>query len=107
MSLLATLVFSNNGRQSVKLNNHRTGQANKFTYIAYGNFGSGSVAVELSPDAGTTWVANIDAGSGVSFSAADSRAVEVNSDGQEPVELGFNLSGATSPDLTIKVYDNR
>jgi hypothetical protein len=63
--------------------------------------------VQLSPDSGGTWVDNIDNGAAVTFTAADARAIEANSDSRVPVLLGFNLTGATSPDITIKVYDNQ
>ena len=107
MALLATLTLTANGRESLRLYNHPTGQANRVSYIASGTFDSGTVSVQLSPDAGSTWVDNIDNGSPVAFTAADARAIEANSDSNAPVVLGFNLTGATSPSITIKVYDNR
>ena len=107
MSLIETLNFTTNERQFVKLKNHPTGQTNRVTYHAYGTFDSGTVAVQVSPDGGTTWIDNIDAGSALTFSAAESRSIESNSDEQNPVYLGFNLTGATSPDLNITVYDNK
>jgi hypothetical protein len=39
MSLLATLELTNNGRETIPLYNHRTGQTNRFTYIVSGTFG--------------------------------------------------------------------
>lgn len=78
------------------------------TVFVYGTFGSGTATVQVSPDAGTTWIdVEDDGGSVVSFTADGARNVRLASDAGEPVLISVDLSGATSPDLTVDIFQVR
>lgn len=106
MALVATLNITADGRVSTKLKNGRAGHTNQYTYIAVGTFGSGTVTVQVSPD-GTNWVSNIDNGSTLTFTEADSNRIIAGSDEDQPVFLGFSMANSTNPNVTIYVYNNR
>lgn len=66
---------------------------------AWGTFGGGTVALQMSPDNGTTWI-NVDR-SGDSF-------VTFTAPGNGGFQLGlcllrFNLAGATSPNAWVSL----
>lgn len=106
MALINTLTLTNNGTVSMKCKNNRVGVPNTYTCIVYGTFGSGTVTVKVSAD-GSTYVNMIDDGSTVTFTEGAGENFQVNSDEMNPVYLGFTLAGATSPNITIKIYDNK
>ncbi len=101
MALLTTLTLSANGTVNFKAKNKRTGQNNRYTYIATGTFGSGTIAVNVSPD-GSTYAPY----AGATFTSAASGNIELNSDEINPSYGAFILTGATSPSITIRIYDN-
>lgn len=69
----------------------------RINVAAFGDFGSGSLAVELSYDGGVSWFAATgEGGTSISFTNGDSVLIEVGE-----ASVRFNLSGATSPSLTI------
>jgi hypothetical protein len=110
MSLLTTLTIDANETALVKLKNHNDGKPNRFSFIAYGgggnDFGSGTVAVNVSPDS-TIMIPATESGTAITFTENTARNIEVNSDENEPVYLAFVMTGSTSPTVLIKVYDNR
>ena len=106
MSLLTTLKIEGNGRETVLLKNHRTGQQNQLTFIAVGDFSGGEVAVQISPN-GTDWVDNVRGGLPVTFTEGVADNILSNSDEIYPVSVGFNMTGAGTPDLEIFIYDNK
>lgn len=72
-------------------------QGGEGTLIAYGTFGSGTVALQFSPDNGNTW---IDAG--VSLTADGHGAFDLPAG----VSLRANLSGASSPSVNVSIREN-
>ena len=67
MAKIDELFITGNERVFVNLKNKRTGQPNQVRYIAYGDFGGGTITVDLSPDGGITEVTNINNGESVTF----------------------------------------
>lgn len=66
---------------------------------AWGNFGGGTVSLQMSPDNGTTWI-NVDR-SGDTY-------VTYTANGQGDFQLGlcllrFNLAGATTPNIWVSL----
>lgn len=106
MALIETLTLSANGRVFIKAKNARDGQTARYSFLADGDFGSGTIAVQVSGD-GTTWISDINDAGGLTFSADKAGNVDVESAENTPVHIGFNLTGATAPDITIRVYNNK
>lgn len=78
-------------------------------FFAYGTFGGGTVAWQWSPDGGTTKLAMNDFnGNAVVSTANDSffADMETGDKNNDKVNLYATLTGATSPSLTVGVYDN-
>lgn len=105
MALISSLTIDTDKRVSLKCKNRRNGKSNVYTAVLHGDFGGGTVTAQISFD-GTNWVNITENGSNVTFSSDGAKNFEINSDDREPVRLGLNMSGSTSPDLTIKVYSN-
>jgi len=106
MSLIATLTLAANGTVSVKCKNNRNGIEPSYMAIVYGTFGSGTITAKVSAD-NVTFVDLINNGSDVSSTAGFAEKFFINSDELNPVYLGFTLTGATAPSITIKVYDSK
>lgn len=106
MALCFDTNITADGNADITLKNKRTGQSNRFTIYVYGDFGAGTLGVQLSPDQGTTFISNINDGAALEFTADQVENINVNSDEANPVILRFALSGSTNPDLNIKVYNN-
>ena len=66
------------------------------TVVAWGSdFGSGTIKLQMSPDAGTTWI-----DTGISFTANGVERFAL-----EPgVDLRFDLSGSTSPTVSAQLF---
>lgn len=67
------------------------------TIAAWGNFGAGTLAVKMSPDAGTTW---IDFPTPISLTAAGTRQVFI----PQGVFIRGELTGATAAAFFCTVY---
>ena len=81
------------------------------TIVVTGTFGSGTIALKLSVDGGTTKVSLKDQnGDAIAITANDAVQIPVMGFGAEldgaPL-LYASLSGATNPSLTVTVLDNR
>ncbi|MGY4469361.1 hypothetical protein ACVWWK_005070 [Bradyrhizobium sp. LB9.1b] len=65
----------------------------------WGNFGGGTVTLQMSPDSGTTWI-NVDRGgdSFVTFTAPGTACFELGL-----CLLRFNLTGATTPSVWVSL----
>jgi hypothetical protein len=70
--------------------------------FAYGTFGGGTVALEASPDGGTTWVTVQDvAGAAVSFTANGNKNVSLG----PGLKLRGNLSGGAGPySVNLRIF---
>jgi hypothetical protein len=77
----------------------------RYTAFVTGTFGGGTATPQLSPDGGTTWVTIQDAAGDVTFTENGAFNFEVFSDPIQPIEFSVNLTGATSPNITIVVTD--
>ncbi len=79
------------------------------TFNIFGTFGSGTVALNMSTDGGTTKVA-IKKADGTSYTttAADNFQVELGcgSGNSDDIILYATLSGSTNPSITITAHDN-
>lgn len=75
------------------------------TLFVTGDFGSGTVTLQASPDNGTTWVGVPDAaGNTVSFTANGIINFELFSNPENPVMLRYNLAGSSSPAITCTLF---
>lgn len=78
-----------------------------YTIWVYGTFSSGTVALQGSPDSGTTFIGLTDnTNTAVTFTANGSRNLSLCNDPGVPIKLRFALTGAGSPSLTYKIYDD-
>lgn len=102
-----TRTLTADGRATFNAQNIRGNSPNRYSYGGQGDFGGGTVTIELSYDGGTTWVDVIDNGSAVTFTADRSDNIDVNSDPLNPTIIGFSLAGSTDPNLLITLMDNR
>lgn len=67
--------------------------------VVWGNFGGGTVALQMSPDVGTTWINVDDSGDTyVTFTADGTGGFE-----EGLCLLRFSLSGATSPSVWVSL----
>lgn len=107
MALLDTLTIDGNETVFVKCKNARNGRTQSYTAVLYGDFGSGTVTAQVSADGGSTYVNIQESGSDVTFTANGAKEFVINSDEMNPVYLAFTMSGSSSPDLVIRVYDGR
>lgn len=81
---------------------------NVFTLYAIGTWGSGTLVLDSSPDAGTTYVdVNDSSGTQVSFTADGQVNFELQTSNSDPVILKATLSGSSSPDLDVILFDSR
>lgn len=94
---------------------HRNKETNMYeaTIFAYGsggsNFDGGTVTIQASPDQGTTKVTLKDiAGTVVSITANDVYNVKLGGGNrnQDFIELYATMIGATTPNVTVDVFDN-
>lgn len=75
----------------------------------YGTFGSGTATLKASPDAGTTKITLKDSlGNNIATTAAAVYLVELGGTDKNAFSQGLylTLSGATNPNLTVRVFDN-
>lgn len=78
-------------------------------FLVYGTFGSGTVALKLSPDGGTTKISLKDSAGAIAITSNDVVDMPISgySDkNNESLTIYASLSGATSPSITIEVWDN-
>lgn len=82
----------------------------KYTIMAYGTFGSGTLTWYVSPDQGATVIAMTDltdtALSMTSNKMFDGELGGVSSKNSDVLSIYVQLSGSTSPSITAAVYDN-
>ena len=81
------------------------------TAYIYGTFGSGTVVIQGSPDAGVTkFTLDDDSGTAMSTTAAAAFNFDhngnANINGESP-KLYATISGSTAATVTVTVYDNR
>lgn len=105
MALIETLNITGNDRVFVKCKNKRNGTPETYTVLVDGSFGSGTITAQVSAD-GSNWLDITETGSPVTFAADGVKNFELYSDENNPIRLGFNMSGSTSPDVNISVYSN-
>lgn len=79
--------------------------------FAYGVFGSGTVAMKMSPDGGTTKIAMKDfngtAITGTSAYAFNTQPLGNGSHLGDFITIYASLSGSTNPSITVDLFDNR
>lgn len=97
--------ITGNERVTFELRPSRLGGLSNYTVSVSGTFGSGTVAFQMSPDGGTTWIALSDASGAVTLTTDDVKQIQLESDSKTPAQLGFNMTGATSPDVDVIVYN--
>ena len=84
-----------------------SGAATKKTLFVGDTFGGGTATLQISNDGGTTYGNFFDeSGAAVTFTnAKGGTTLDIPSDDRNPVLVAVNLAGATSPNLTLTVYD--
>lgn len=87
----------------------RGGGAVLQTVVVQGSsFGGGTATLQITADEGTTWIdVTDDTGTAVTFTANGARNTTIASDAENPLELSINLAGATSPNISLIVYQVR
>jgi hypothetical protein len=78
--------------------------------MAYGNFGSGTLTLAVSPDGGTTFLPLKDkTGAAISLTSNGYANIEIcgfTNNNTHPLQVHAVLTGATSPNLNIASFDN-
>lgn len=104
-------ITADGNTSGASINNPNNG-ANIFQVIyASGDFGSGTLTVQISNDGGTTWYAATDSTGSVTLT--DDGAVRTFLLGSNDpvsstqVKIRLNLSGATNPDIDYIIADAR
>ena len=110
--MLHTVAFTANNQSSRLFDVIRRHDASHFiaTIMAYGTWGSGTLSFYLSPDGGTTKIPMQDfSGAQQTLTADGSFNPNLgNSSGNNDVlSVWATLTGATTPSITVKTYDNR
>lgn len=106
-----TVTISGNGDTQI-CNIKRPSGADNWvgTVFIYGTFGSGTITLQLSPNAGTTKITAKDSsGTAVTATANDIRVIPVSGTGSsnsENISIWVNMAGSTSPSVTVEVWDN-
>jgi carbon monoxide dehydrogenase subunit G len=108
MGRILDTTVSADGDTDITWTSTRNEAPNRATIYVFGgggnDFGSGTVAVQVSPDGGTTFMDVKDqAGVSVTFTADGMTNIEIQSNpnpkSSEIVQLRFSLSGSTSPTI--------
>lgn len=113
MALFTTVLAANNANQYIcDIDRRRASPYYVATIMAYGTFSSGTVEIYISPDRGTTKIPlTLAPGSpAVTFTANGMVLVNfgnISSNNQTPLTVYAGISGASSPSVTVAVYDNR
>lgn len=77
------------------------------TIMVSGTWGGGTIAWKVSPDGGTTKLTMKDAsGTAYASTADDNFTINLGNGDTESPQFYASLTGATSPSLTITVFDN-
>lgn len=80
------------------------------TILAYGTFGGGTIAFYLSPDGGTTKIPLTPSmgGTAISLTANGMGVITTGhpSSNTDTLTMWATITGATSPSVTVKCYDN-
>jgi len=83
------------------------------TVFAFGTFGSGTLALEVSPDGGSTWIPVTESGIAVALTSDGVRNVKTqsssgnssnNGEADFPVTISVILSGSTAPTIEVVFY---
>lgn len=80
------------------------------TIFVYGTFGGGTVNLQASPDGGTTKINLRDVtGTVVAVTANDAYNLRLGEAGRNgaAIKVYATISGATSPSVSVDVFDNR
>lgn len=110
MSLKADKVVTADGNSNFTWLSLRKEVQNNGSLFVYGNFGGGTVAVNISPDGGVTFIPMLDQlGNAVSFTSDGMQNFYLNGC-SNPIEdqqvvIQFALTGSTSPSLTYRIFD--
>jgi len=81
------------------------------TALLGGTFGTGTVSLQVSPDAGVTKFTINQDGTATAASATAAGALNIrlgnNNTNSNPLELYASIATAVNPAITISVFDNR
>jgi hypothetical protein len=94
LNLHANTVANGNGVELFSTNDSANTTA---TIAAWGGFGAGTLAVKMSPDAGTTW---LDFPTPITFTVAGTKQVPI----PQGVKVRGELTGATGPTLFCSIF---
>ena len=116
MARILTDTLTANGRSNTAtIVNPNTGARPEQNVAVFGNFDNGSAALEITYDNGTTWLPVSDGISDVVFDGTAATLSPVvtnvlggnNPETNDVVKLSVNLTGATSPSITVVITDVR
>lgn len=101
-------VTANGSSQALPMYNPRSGGDSTLkTVTIQGTFGGGTATLEISADGGVTSIPFTVGGSPVTFTSNDSQNLSICSDAQKPLLVSFDLTGATTPDIKMIIFDVR
>ncbi len=93
-----------------RINRPRAADFYGATLLLRGTFGGGTVTVQVSPDNGTTLL-TLETPSGVGLAATANRCITLplignGSTNADQLQLYVTVAGATSPNITVDLFDN-
>lgn len=96
------------GDTDIQLFNNRKGALPDISVYVTGDFGSGTLTVTSSPNGGSVFVPVKDQnGNAISLTDDDLFNVRLMSDATNPAIIRFSLSGSSSPDIDVDIFDIR
>lgn len=113
MSQFNVVLAANVGSKTLlrKATKPRHAEAYGATIMASGTFGGGTLSFFMSPDGGTTFIALQDSsGNNTALTAAGDFNVVLfvgNSLREKGIGIYYTLSGATSPNISLSITDNK
>ena len=97
-----------NGRSdTLTVKNSPRGNGSNITKTIFvtGDFRTGTATLQATLDDGTTWFNVTNASGNVEFTEDSGVNIDIASDAENPVKVAINLTGATSPNLILTVFD--
>lgn len=112
MARILNTTVAANGNTDIDWRPLRKEAPNRATLSVFGTFGSGTVALQYSPNGGTTYINVPDqVGNAISFSTNGITNFEIYANGDpisgQQCKLRLALTGATSPSVTYIIDDAR
>lgn len=105
--------FTENAVETVKLKNVRDSTQARYHVGTFGatgliaDFGSGTLTIGVTYDGGNTVITDISDSATTAFADHFARIFNIPSSENEPAELVLTLTGSTTPNFSVRVYNER